>query len=248
MATQLETVNRILVRLREDEVSTVSASSYSKLLATFINDALEELEDMWFWTVNETTISTSILSDGTRTYDLTATTDRSWLIRQANDQVPQAFDVTTDEEGQLLDIPHKQLVAWRATFKGTPDDLAQPIIFALDTDSDGRGYTLELRQGSSTARSWETHWYVPQPLLATDGTADGTEILLPQRPTYLMALFHALNERGEEMGEPGGVAERRAHDAAAAAMELDTQVHKKSDERDLTNLERLRTSMLGEFV
>jgi hypothetical protein len=248
MATQLQTVNRILVRLREDEVSTVAASAYSKLIATFVNDAKEELEDMWFWTANESEIDTSILSDGTRVYDLTTTTDRSFLVRQVEDQSPLAFDITDGQEGCLFDIPLKQLQEWRESFKGTPDDVAQPNIFAIKPDSDGRGYSIEMQQGSSTARTWRSHWYIPQAILATDGTDDNTVIILPERPIYLRALFTALNERGEEMGEPGGVAERRSEFSAAAAMELDTQVHKKSDEKDMTNLERLRNATLGEFI
>jgi len=80
MATQLTIVNSVLRRLRETEVSTVAASDYSKLIGTFVNDAKETLEDMWFWTVNETVIDTTILNDSsTRTYDLTDTTDRSLM-------------------------------------------------------------------------------------------------------------------------------------------------------------------------
>jgi len=55
-----------------------------------------------------------------------------------------------------------------------------------------------------------------------------------------MALYYALNERGEEMGEPGQISERRAHRAMTAAMELDMQINKTSDEKDMTNLEQLR--------
>ena len=63
MATQLTIVNKVLQKLREDTVSSVANSSYAKLIAMFVNDAKEDLEDMWFWTVNETAIDTSILGD-----------------------------------------------------------------------------------------------------------------------------------------------------------------------------------------
>jgi hypothetical protein len=55
----------------------------------------------------------------------------------------------------------------------------------------------------------------------------------------MRAIFYALNERGEEMGEPGGVAWERSRNAIAAALENDMQVQKKSDEIDITNLEML---------
>ncbi len=243
MATQKNIVNDVLQRLREDIVSTVSSTAYSKLIAMFLNDAKEELEDQWFWTVNEVEIDTTITSDGTREYDLTSTTDRSFLVRSINDQLPMAYDITSSENGQLFDIPLKALRQFRNKYQGTVPTLPNPTVFAIKPDSDGRGYTLELEQGSSSTRSWRTYWYAPQAELALDGTADDTNILLPERPLYLRTLYYALNERGEEIGEPGGVAEVRANNSAAAAMELDTQVHKKSDEKDMTNLEYLRNGM-----
>ena len=245
MATQIQIVNKLLSRLREDEVSSVSSSAYAKLMGIFVNDAKADLEDMWFWSVNETAVSTSVLSDGTRTYDLTETTDRSWLIRYINDHLPLAYDTTADEENQLRDIPLKELRRWRGSFKGTPEDVEAPREFAIVPDADGRGYSLELKQGSNTARTWTTYWYVPQADLELDGTDDATEILLPERPIYLRALWYAANERGEEMGEPGSMLEVQANLAAAAAMEIDMQVNKKSDDSDITNLEVLRNRIYG---
>ena len=245
MATQLQIVNRLLVRLREDQVSSSSLSDYASLMCAFINEAKEDIEDMWFWTVNETEIDTSVLSDGTREYDLTTTTDRSFLVRSLDDNIPMAYDITASEEAQLFDIPLKQLRKWRNTFKGTPDDLPAPNTFAVKPDADGRGYTLELQQGSTTARTWRSYWYAPQVGLAVDGTDDTTEVILPERMIYLTALKYALNERGEEIGEPAQLIAEQASRAIAAAMELDMQVNKKSDEKDMTNLEALRTNMIG---
>lgn len=124
MATQKQIVNAVLRRLRESEVTTVSNNDYSKLIATFVNDAKEELEDMWFWTVNETEIDTTIQNDSsTRDYDLTATTDRSFLVRDLNDLVPMAYDVTSGDKYQLFDIPLKELRHFRNTSNTIDDTL-----------------------------------------------------------------------------------------------------------------------------
>ena len=247
MATQLNIVNDVLRRLRETEVSSVATSEYSKLIGMFLNDAKEDLEDQWFWTVNETVIDTTITSDGTRTFDLTDTTDRSFLIRHVRDKLPMAYDITTNENLQLHDISWKELRDNRDVFRGTLPSLASPHIFSITPDSDGRGYTLTLLQGASSTRTWRTYWYIPQAELALDGTADSTNIVLPERPIFLRTLYYALNERGEEMGEPGGVMETRANTAADAAMEIDMQVNKKSDGKDLTNLEFLRNAFIEDF-
>jgi len=248
MATQLQFVNKVLVRLREPQVNSIAASDYAALIATFVNDAKNDLEDMWFWSVNEDEIDTTILSDGTRDYDLPTTNDRSFLIRYIEDTRPLAYDITASEEAHLRDIPLKQSRHWRNSFRGTPDDLAQPLEFSVKYAADGRGFGIELKQGSTTARTWRSYWYNPQTDLAIDGTDDSTVILLPERPIYLRALFYAANERGEEMGEPGSILEGLAATTAGAALEIDMQVHKKSDEKDMTNLETLRNSLSNEYI
>jgi len=244
--TLLEVVNKVLRRLREDEVGTVDETSYSRLIGEFVNEAKESLEDMWFWSVYETEIDTSLLGDSsTVTYDLTATNDRSFLVRRRRDNLPLAFDVTSgDKSGQVKDIPWKQLRATKAIQTGTETASTAPE-FALKPDSDGRGWSIELLYPCSTARTLRTYWYVPQAYLETDGTDDNTEILLPSNPIFLGALMYAMNERGEEIGEPGNLQEQKFHRAAAAAMELDMQANKISDDIDMTNLESLRNELTG---
>lgn len=244
MATQLQTVNKILRRLRETPVTSVASTSYAQLIALFVNEAKEIMEDSWFWTVNETAIDTSILADGTLTYDLTDTNDRSFLMRWHNEGIPMAFDTTASGESQLFDISLKERNRIRETWNGDPDASASPDAFSLTPDADGRGWTISLLYPSNTARTWRTYWYIPQTELAIDGTDDSTEIVLPQRPLYLMALMLAMNERGEEMGEPGQMIQKQAQDALAAAMELDMQTNKKSYE-NITNTEYLRNQMGG---
>jgi hypothetical protein len=121
MATQLATVNKILRRLRETTVASVASTSYAQLIGLFVNEAKEMMEDAWFWTVNETAIDTSILADGTLTYDLTETNDRSFLMRWHNEGMPMAFDTTSGGEKQLADISLKERNRIRETWNGDPD-------------------------------------------------------------------------------------------------------------------------------
>lgn len=248
MATQLQLVNRVLQRLRESKVGSVATTAYSTLIALLLNEAKEHMEQRWFWTVYDTTIDTSILSDGTLTYDLTQTTDKSFLLRQGHeDRLPMAFDITDNEESQLFDIPLKERNRYRDTWRGTVDDSAAPKYFSIQPDSDGRGYTLALPHGSNTSRTWRTYWYVPQADLAIDGTDDNTEILLPEYPLFWQTYYMAALERGEEIGTPVAVLRDMAHDALFAAIELDMQVHKNNENYTFTNLENLRNQMYGNY-
>jgi hypothetical protein len=243
MADQLTIVNSILRRLREETVATVSESGYSQLVAQFVNDAIADMEDTGHtWSAYITEVDDTITSDGTTTYDITETNDRSYLMRNVkNSRVPMAFDVTSNEKAQLFDIPYSNLLEIRAQDNNSGDTVERPGTFAIKSDADGRGFTLELVYGSSTERTWRTYWYVPQTELSVTSNADATtEILLPRRPIELRALYYALEERGEIAGPRGGSnAWQRSHDAIAAAIEIDQQINKDWERRIFTNNERL---------
>ena len=108
MATQLNIVNDILRRLREETVSAVNSNPYAVLIAMFLNDAKESLEDMWFWNCYEETLTTTITAS-TNTIDISETNDRSFLIRKITDNIPHAYDITSSENSQLYDMPLKFL-------------------------------------------------------------------------------------------------------------------------------------------
>ena len=232
MATQKTIVNNVLRELREDTITSTNDTTYSTLITTFVNRAKSWMEDVnHSWSVYITEIDITILGDGsTVTYDLTGTNDRSVLMRDTDhDQLPQAYDITAGQLGQLRDWPYSDVLRARALSLSTNTD-AIPKGFAVKNDPDGRGWTIALFWPPASAdanRSWRTYWYVPQADLALDGTDDATEVDLPARPIELYALYLALNERGEEMGQPGGLALLSATDALAAALERDQQVQRK---------------------
>jgi hypothetical protein len=239
--TQLEMVNKILLRLREDQVSTVTDSDYSKLVAQFVNDAKADIEDINHdWSQYEIEVDITILADGTRSYDITASNDRSKLMRSyQDDRVPAAYDITANESGQLFDCPLKILKRERALTNDI-NDVRVPKVFAIEADTDvGDGWKITLLWGANEQRDWRMYWYAPQDDLTLTGSDDNTEILLPQRPVELRAYAYAVNEREIAGDQRAQIAWQRSGDAIAAALENDMQVQKKSDEIDITNRECL---------
>ena len=230
MATQLTLINSILRRLREETVATPTESGYSALIAQFINDAVQDMQDTGHnWSVYRTQVTDTILADGTTTYDITETNDQSYLLRYgANQRLPMAFDTTSGENGQLWDVPYDYLIRNRDLDPNGLQTVDVPTSFSIVADADGRGYSIELLHGSDTARTWETWWYIPQgELSVTDDTDSATEVFLPRRPVELRALYYALEERGEIMGpRQGSNAWDRSQMAVAAAIEIDQQVNK----------------------
>lgn len=61
--TYLETVNSVLLRLRENEVPSVSNNNYSKLIGEFVNDAKRIVEDSWDWHSLRTTFTITTVAN-----------------------------------------------------------------------------------------------------------------------------------------------------------------------------------------
>ena len=82
--TYLQLVNSVLRRLREDEVTSVSQNSYSKLIGEFVNDAKRTVEDSYDWTALRTTLTVTT-DDTTFNYVLTGSQNRMKLLDVIND-------------------------------------------------------------------------------------------------------------------------------------------------------------------
>lgn len=55
--TYLEIVNKVLLRLRETQVATVSENTYSALVGELVNVTKREIEDSWNWSCLRTTLA-----------------------------------------------------------------------------------------------------------------------------------------------------------------------------------------------
>ena len=60
--TYLQAVNKVLKRLRENTVSSVDETLYSRLVGEFVNDANRMVEDAWDWSsLRETKVVTTVV-------------------------------------------------------------------------------------------------------------------------------------------------------------------------------------------
>ena len=82
--TYLQLVNSVLRRLREDEVTSVSQNSYSKLIGEFVNDSKRTVEDAYDWTALRDTLTVST-DDTAFNYTLVGSGNRMKILDVAND-------------------------------------------------------------------------------------------------------------------------------------------------------------------
>jgi len=219
--TYIQLVNKVLSRLRESQVGTVTSSAYSTLIGEFVNDAKKVVENSWNWGTLRNTVTVSILAS-TRTYNLTSAGSVSAPNLRPNERslLLYARDVTLPDPFPLTQYP----IDWvqeQYDLSSSPQTTPTPCGYGIYTYQDS--YYIELLETPTTTRTWKFVFKRPQ----DDLSADSDVLLVPSDPVILLATNYALNERGEEVGSPGSEAEKKYLNALADATALDSAMYGK---------------------
>ena len=184
----LTLVNKVLIRLRENEVTAVDETPYSKLIGEFVNVVKREVEDTWSWSHLRTTV-TATTSPNVYSYELTGLGVRGKLIDVIND--------TTDYELRY------QTTKWfdRQFLTGNVTPNA-PQYYNLNGVSADGDHFIDLFPPPDAAYQIRVNAVIPQ----EDLVEDSDEILIPYQIVIEGALARAISERGED----GGYTEQEA--------------------------------------
>lgn len=181
--TYLELVNDVLVRLREQTVTTVSLTTYSTLIGKFVNDAKRQIEDAYDWNALGTEVDITT-SAGVYEYALTG--------------AGQKFRVSSEPLNTTSNVVVQNITVGEMRRKQN----FQPLITAIPTQYcfegvDGNGDAKVLLWGRPdgvyTIKFFLT---VPQAALSSDSTS----VLVPDVLVAQNAYARALVERGEDGG------------------------------------------------
>ncbi len=93
----LNAINRVLRRLREDEVASVTSTSYAKLVGDYVNDAVRLVEDSWDWSVLRKEIAVDTVADQ-REYNLSGVSQMFKTLSVAN-QTQKCYAYAGTEAG-----------------------------------------------------------------------------------------------------------------------------------------------------
>jgi hypothetical protein len=240
MATQLDLVNNVLLRVREKQVVNVTDNTYSQLVAQIVAESYEEVLDEWNWrSLSETSVfALPAGSTGGPAADFVvggflAPDARLFLARAGGAPYarviakPYVIDLFEDNAGSQmteLTLPQYSDMVQRQTEQASQ----YPQYFSLRPLPDESLDILFWQPAKTDCSVAMTYWRRPN-RLTSDGTTQGANIEIPFRPVQELALMYALNERGEEMGEPGNLAERRYMQALSAAKELDLKAAEQNN-------------------
>lgn len=202
--TYLQAVNAVLKRLREDEVSSVTQTTYSTLIGQLVNDAKRIVEDSWAWSHlrQELTVTTSA---STATYALTGSGQRveiqdSWN-NTSNRSLQQRPEAWYRRHNYTSTIPDGDPYIWVPAGFDSNDDFN----VTLYPTPDG---VYDLKFGSIVRQD--------------DLTSDSTTITVPGHPVVQMALAMSARERGEVGGMDATVLLQLADKAISDAISLDS--------------------------
>lgn len=204
----LTLVNNVLRRMREDQVDSVSETTYSSLIGDLVNDAKTSIEHAWDWSAlrDSKTITTVA---GTNEYTLTSAgedfkfltfldvTNKTNIVYQAKEWI--------DIQNNSVDTP----------LQGTP------IYFSYTTTDSNGDMKIILYPTPDAAYTLSFKGVFRQALLSSN-----TDVIkIPWLPVMHLALAFSVRERGETGGpnvlEYFSIADKYLSDAIA----LDAEKH-----------------------
>lgn len=180
--TYLNLMNNVLRRLREDEVTTVTANTYSKMVSDYINDAKKIVEESNDWSALRDTIVVS-----------TTASDNSYSLTGADDNV-KVMSVINDTQNcfmgyQTKDWFNEQLYV-NEVVEGAPRYYTYS---GLDSSGDTQVLVSPTPDGVYSLRFDVIK-------RQADLTSDTDALLVPAMPVVHLSVALLARERGETGG------------------------------------------------
>jgi hypothetical protein len=182
----LNLVNAVLKRLREDEVTSVTQTNYTKLIGSYVNDAKQEVENAYNWNALTSTIVATTVPNVIN-YTLVGSGHRFEVI-----------DVWNNSDKMFLEnTPSSLMTQWLLT---TSPQKGSPGYYAFNGQSSAGDVQVDLYPIPDAAYNVYFNVVTPQ----ADLVANTDDMLVPSQPVILGAYAKALAERGEDSGIGSG--------------------------------------------
>ncbi len=206
--TYLECVNRVLRRLRENEVTTVNETPYSKLIGDLVNVVKVEIENSWNWSALRTTL-TATTTDSLFNYVLVDSGTRFRVLDVVNDTEDVFMEERSsrwfDEQFLMSSVQH-----------------SAPIYYNFNGVNSNGDTQIDLYPIPDGVYDIRINVILPQQELVVDST----QIQIPANLLVEGALARAISERGDD----GGYAEQEQRYRSLAADLIAIEASIRQDE------------------
>ena len=210
--TYLQIVNNILRRLRERTVSTVNETAYSSLIALFVNDSKELVENSWNWSALRTSLTVNT-TDGVFNYEMNGTQNRFSVLDAVN--VSDKFF-----------LGYKTAHQFNSYFLTDSPATGTPSFFSYNGVSADGDTQIDLYPVPNGV--YELRFNIVQ--RSADLVADSDVLLVPSRPVETLAYALAVEERGEDGGLSPASAVALADKTLSDAITFDVAKHEEEVE------------------
>ena len=180
--TYLDVVNNVLRRMREEEVNSVSDTTYSKMVGDFVNDAKRIVENAWDWSAARLTMTITTVPD-VFNYVLTGTQNRLKVLDVINDTTNQFMEYRSQKwfDEKYLIQPVQEGSPQYYTFNAVdPNGDTQIDIYPKPNG-------VEIIRFNAVVRD-------------DDLTQDNEDVIVPSAPIIHLAVALLSRERGETGG------------------------------------------------
>ena len=179
--TYLEIVNDVLVRLREKEVTAVTANSYSKLIGKYVNDIKTQVENSYNWNSLTATVT---LPTTANVYN--------YVLTGAGTQF-KVMDVINDTENRVMQYADNKKM--NDLFLNIDIQKGSPHYYNFNGTQDG-DVLVDIYPVPDKLYNIRFNMFVPQTKLVNNSD----EVLTPTDVIALGAYAKAIVERGEDAG------------------------------------------------
>lgn len=209
--TYRELINEVLIRLREDTISSdwsgaindsTTVSDYHKVIGALVNDAKRSIESYHDWmTLRETADIATV--GGTKNYSL------------SSGQEFKVIDVVNNATGnQLVQVSKAYLNRTRYP----TDPTGEPHYYGFNGADSSNNLKVDLSPVPTEVQTISFDIVKYQDVL----TSASTVLKIPSKPVILGAFARAVSERGEDGGTQSSLAAQEAGAAISQAVIMDS--------------------------
>jgi hypothetical protein len=206
-----ELINQVLIRLREDTISSDWSgnindssviSAYQKVIGSLVNDAKRSMEERHDWLNLRETVDISTVN-GTKNYNL------------SSGQEIKIIDSINNNTGMHLKQVSKVYIN---TVKYPTDDTGEPLYYGFNGSDSSNNLKVDLSPVPTEAHTISFDIVKYQDELETATTV----LKVPPKPVILGAWARAIAERGEDGGTQSSIMANEANEALKQAIILDS--------------------------
>lgn len=180
--TYLEIVNKVLRRLREQEVESLTANTYSTLIADLVNEVKRDVENAWNWSALRDTITVATAAD-LYNYTLTGSGTRFRVIDVINDTSNFIMRPATTRE-------------YNSQFLVGDFSKGAPISYNFNGVSSAGDTQVDIFPIPDAVYNIRFNLVIPQ----ADLVLPADELLIPAPLVVEGTIARAISERGEDGG------------------------------------------------